>query len=59
MTHQLAIAIAQLDPVVGDISGNLEKARKAWSDAQGGTESGAKSADLVVLPEMFVSGYPP
>ncbi|MFZ0695096.1 MAG: NAD+ synthase [Alphaproteobacteria bacterium] len=55
MTRQLAIAIAQLDPVVGDVTGNLEKARKAWNDA----ESAAEGADLVVLPEMFVSGYPP
>ncbi|HLF59472.1 MAG TPA: NAD+ synthase [Alphaproteobacteria bacterium] len=53
MTARLGIALAQLDPLVGDVHGNLERVRKARADAQ------AMGADLVIFPEMFVSGYPP
>ena len=53
MTDALAIAIAQLDPVVGDIEGNLEKLRQARAEAAG------KGADLMVATELAVSGYPP
>jgi NAD+ synthase len=53
MTDRLAIAIAQLDPIVGDIAGNLAKLRTAWEEA------GRLGADLVVASELFVSGYPP
>jgi len=49
----LAIAIAQLNPVVGDVAGNLELARRARDIA------GLSGADLVVFPELFLSGYPP
>src|SRR4051812_6398165 len=48
---RLAIAIAQLNPTVGDIAGNTEKARRAREQATG--------ADLIVFPELFISGYPP
>ena len=49
----LRIAIAQLNPVMGDIAGNLAKARAARAQA-------AKSgADLVLFTEMFISGYSP
>src|SRR3954466_5388404 len=50
---RLAIAIAQLNPTLGDIAGNREKARAARSQAQ------AEGADLVVFPELFICGYPP
>ena len=50
---RLTIAIAQLNPVVGDVAGNLAKARRARDEAAG------KGADLVVYPELFISGYPP
>jgi NAD+ synthase len=50
---KLAIAVAQLNCTVGDIAGNAEKARRARADAA------AQGADLVVLPELFISGYPP
>ncbi|MEO1693710.1 MAG: NAD+ synthase [Pseudomonadota bacterium] len=51
-TH-LRIALAQLNPTVGDIDGNIALARQAHTDAA------AEGADLVVLPELFVTGYPP
>ncbi|MGB8819194.1 MAG: NAD+ synthase [Rhizobiaceae bacterium] len=58
MTRQLPlqtlrIATAQLNPVVGDIKGNLEKARHAWAEAE------RHGADLIVFTELFVAGYPP
>ena len=51
MADTFRITIAQLNPVVGDIPGNIAKARAAW---EAGRDAGA---DLVALPEMFVSGY--
>ena len=49
----LRIAIAQLNPTVGDVVGNLEKARHARKDAA------RQNADIVVFTELFLSGYPP
>src|SRR5258708_30094643 len=48
---RLAIAVAQLNPIVGDIAGNADKARGARAKAAG--------ADLVVLSELFICGYQP
>ena len=53
MKDQLIILSAQLNPVVGDVPGNLQKAKDALNEA---TQAGA---DLVVLPELFLCGYPP
>ena len=50
---RLAIAVAQLNPVVGDVSGNLERARSARAQAA------RDGADLVAFPELFIAGYPP
>jgi NAD+ synthase len=50
---RLAIAVAQLNPTVGDLAGNVEKARAARADAQ------RDGADLVAFPELFIAGYPP
>jgi NAD+ synthase len=50
-SDRLAIAIGQLNPIVGDIAGNADKARRARAQAAG--------ADIVALPELFMSGYPP
>ena len=47
------ITLAQLNPTVGDIDGNAAKARAARARAA------ADGADLVVLPELFITGYPP
>ncbi len=53
MTDRLKIVSAQLNPVVGDVKGNLAKARAAHGEAR------ARSADLILFPEMFLLGYPP
>src|SRR5579872_2652476 len=50
---QLAITLAQLNPAVGDVEGNAAKARAARARAA------ADGADLVVLSELFIAGYPP
>jgi NAD+ synthase len=52
-SDRLAIAIAQLNPTLGDIAGNADKARRARAEAA------RDGADLVALPELFLSGYPP
>ena len=53
MPDQLSLALAQIDPTVGDIAGNLERIRAARAEAR------RQGADLVVFPELVVSGYPP
>ncbi len=53
MADVLKILAAQLNPIVGDIDGNLELARAVLKE---GTEKGA---DIVVFSEMFLLGYPP
>ncbi|RVV96705.1 NAD+ synthase [Mesobaculum littorinae] len=45
------LTIAQLNPVVGDLEGNAARARAAWEEGR------AAGADLVALPEMFLTGY--
>jgi NAD+ synthase len=49
----LTIALAQLNPVVGDVSGNASLIRRARDDAA------TLGADLVVCPELTIVGYPP
>ncbi len=49
----LKIALAQLNPIVGDITGNLTKAR------DGRRKAAAVGADLIVFSELFITGYPP
>ena len=54
MNNSVTLALAQLDLVVGDVKGNtgriLESAVRARDELQ---------ADLVVFPELSISGYPP
>lgn len=54
MSDRINVALAQLDLVVGDVEGNTNKildyCKRAHDDLQ---------ADLVVFPELSVSGYPP
>src|SRR5215212_11385733 len=49
----LRLALAQIDPTVGDIDGNV---RLISESIERGREAGAQ---LVLLPELCVSGYPP
>src|SRR6185312_7227666 len=49
----LTIVLAQLNPTVGDVTGNTDKVRKARDQAA------ALGADLVAFPELFIAGYPP
>ena len=49
----MKIAIAQLNPTVGDVAGNFAKALEAHEEAR------SQGADLVVFPELFLAGYPP
>ena len=53
VTPRLKIVSAQLDPVMGDIEGNLERARDVRREAA------ADGADLVIFPELYILGYPP
>ena len=52
MSKVLDILAAQLNPVVGDIDGNLALAREAHAEAR------ERDADLLVLSELFILGYP-
>lgn len=51
MADRFRVTLAQLNPVVGDLAGNAAKARDAWAQGK------AAGADLVALPEMFITGY--
>jgi NAD+ synthase len=53
ITDRIALALAQLNPVVGDVEGNATRARDARMKAAG------LGADLVVFTELFITGYPP
>ncbi|MBM2293647.1 NAD+ synthase [Sulfitobacter pseudonitzschiae] len=51
MADTFRITLGQLNPTVGDIDGNAAKARAAW-------EAGRDAkADMVALPELFITGY--
>lgn len=49
----MRLALAQLNVVVGDLDGNVERVVAAIDEAR------REGADLVVLPELAVTGYPP
>ena len=53
MTDHLTIALAQINPTVGDLSANAEIIRTAAAKAQN------TGADLVVFGELAISGYSP
>ena len=48
----MKIAVAQLNPTVGDLDGNIAKIMAAYNEA---AEAGA---ELVIAPEMVLTGYP-
>ena len=51
MSDKLRLTLAQLNPTVGDFAGNIKKAITAHGVAA------MAGSDLLVLPEMFVTGY--
>ena len=51
--QKLHIVSAQLNPIVGDILGNLAKAKASLRDAMN------LGADILVFSELFLIGYPP
>jgi NAD+ synthase len=51
MTETLYLALAQVNPTVGDVDGNADVIRAARASADG--------ADLVIVGELALSGYPP
>jgi NAD+ synthase (glutamine-hydrolysing) len=53
MPPHLRLAAAQLNTVVGDLSGNVERVLAALAAAE------AAGADLCVVPELAIPGYPP
>src|SRR5215217_696425 len=51
--ERLRLAGAQINPVVGDLDGNVERILAAYRQAA------AQGAHLAVFPELAVTGYPP
>ncbi len=51
MSDKFRITLAQLNPTVGALADNAAKAVEAWAEGK------AANADLVALPEMFITGY--
>jgi NAD+ synthase (glutamine-hydrolysing) len=50
---RLRIALAQLNPTVGDLAGNVAKIVAAYDRAD------ALGCDIVAFPELAITGYPP
>src|SRR5262249_55093916 len=53
MADTFRIALAQANPKMGDIPGNLAKARALRADAA------KHRADVILFPELYIVGYPP
>ena len=51
MTDRFRLTLAQLNATVGDLAGNAALARRAWAEGR------AAEAQMVALPEMFITGY--
>ena len=49
----MRVALGQIDPTVGDLAGNVGLMLRFARDAA------ARKADLIVFPELSVTGYPP
>ncbi|MFC1568636.1 NAD+ synthase [bacterium] len=49
----MKITLAQLNPTIGDFSGNIEKAKSAIQMAEN------DKSDIICFPEMYLTGYPP
>jgi NAD+ synthase (glutamine-hydrolysing) len=53
MASVMRVAIAQQNPIVGDLAGNTDRLLAVYTEAQ------RRGADLVVAPELVLTGYPP
>jgi len=53
MTDKFILALSQFNPTVGDLAGNAARMEAIARDAAG------QGADLVLFPEMCLTGYPP
>ena len=53
MMKNLRISLAQINTIVGDLKGNSKKIISFIEEAKD------RSADIVVFPELCLSGYPP
>ena len=51
MTDRFRLTLGQLNATVGDLGGNAAKAKAAWAEARDA------DADMLALPEMFITGY--
>ena len=51
MKNNLKIALAQLNPIVGDVKGNIIKLIDIRNDLK-------NEVDIIVVPELYVTGYP-
>ena len=51
MVTNLKIALAQLNPLVGDVIGNVDKLISVRSNLD-------DSVNILVAPELYISGYP-
>jgi len=54
MAHDFCLVMGQINPLVGDITGNVKKIIAAADQARDELD-----ADLVVFPELTITGYPP
>jgi NAD+ synthase (glutamine-hydrolysing) len=50
---RIRVALCQVNTVVGDLDGNVERVLAAYDEAE------AAGADLAVFPELAITGYPP
>ena len=53
MNHQIRIALAQTNTIVGDLEGNFRKTREYTGKAE------KAGAEIIIFPELTIPGYPP
>lgn len=51
MADTFRLTLAQLNPTLGDLSGNADLVRTAFAEAK------AEGSDFLAFPEMFITGY--
>ena len=53
MSQDINVAVCQINPILGDFNNNLKKISSNYLEAV------KKGADIVIFPEMSITGYPP